>query len=322
MDNQTLEHQLKTYSNRELTILHLACDVGLFRAVCAKNNSVNTISHFLNINEHKIDVLLSALASMHIIEISEDSYKLLIDVNGKDEWMGQNQVSSNGIYQELITGILRDDRDSHKPFFDNLSDIETRIFHAGLYPVSYSFASSLVEKMDFSGYTHLLDVGCSNGAYSIAILQKYPSIRASLFDLPIACEVAEELLEQNNLSDRATIIEGDFLEQNLPVGADLILVSRIIHDWPDNIALDLLMKCHYVLEQTNGTLVIHEEMLWETKDGPKEVAISSVALVANVPGARARSQREIIALAQEAGFMFVKSIQVNDTFTALKFLCS
>jgi len=53
-------------------------------------------------------------------------------------------------------------------------------------------------------------------------------------------------------------VGGDFLEQELPSGYDVLTFVRVLHDWPSDVAAMLLRKAHGALPPA-GTLIICEE---------------------------------------------------------------
>lgn len=93
----------------------------------------------------------------------------------------------------------------------------------------------------------LMDVGGGEGAFLIQAAKRAPDLRLRLFDLPAVADRARQRLEAEGLSDRAEIFGGDFRQNQLPDGADLISLVRIIHDHDDDVALAILKVVHAAL---------------------------------------------------------------------------
>ena len=63
------------------------------------------------------------------------------------------------------------------------------------------------------------------------MLQKNPGLTAIVFDRPEVLKVAEEMGKQYGVLDRVEFVAGDMFADELPGGADVILLSNILHDW-------------------------------------------------------------------------------------------
>ncbi|MBV9228937.1 MAG: hypothetical protein JOZ18_06460 [Chloroflexi bacterium] len=88
-------------------------------------------------------------------------------------------------------------------------------------------AEAAIAVYDFTPYTHVVDIGGGTGMFLSLLLQKYPQMRATLFELPTACEQAREYLQQAGVAERCEVVSGNFLLDDLPGGADLYLLSLI-----------------------------------------------------------------------------------------------
>ncbi|MGI9054990.1 MAG: methyltransferase, partial [Pyrinomonadaceae bacterium] len=86
----------------------------------------------------------------------------------------------------------------------------------------------LAEKFDFSNYKNLLDVGGGTGATSIALCEKNPHLKATVFDLPENIEKAHEFISQSGLQNRIELIGGDLTKDALPDGFDIALLANLL----------------------------------------------------------------------------------------------
>ena len=78
---------------------------------------------------------------------------------------------------------------------------------------------------------HLLDVGGGTGLYSIAWLQQHPHLRATVWDRPHVLSVAQEMAHEYGVADRLECVAGDMFADAVPEGAEVCLLSNILHDW-------------------------------------------------------------------------------------------
>lgn len=86
----------------------------------------------------------------------------------------------------------------------------------------------LAENFDFSVYKNLLDVGGGAGAMSIGLCEKWPHLKATVFDLPENIERARGFVARRNLSERIKCVAGDLTEDGLPGGFDAALLANLL----------------------------------------------------------------------------------------------
>lgn len=110
---------------------------------------------------------------------------------------------------------------------------------------------------DFSRYRRILDIGGNSGEFVLQICRRYPGISATVFDLPLVCDIGEAYLRSEPEADRITFIKGNALTDELPKGFDLITFKSMLHDWPDKEAKQFMTRASQSLE-SGGTLLIFE----------------------------------------------------------------
>ncbi len=164
---------------------------------------------------------------------------------------------------------------------------------------SRNIAPILAERVPLSRARLLLDVGGGTGLYSIACLQKNPHLRAVVWDRPEVLKVAAEMATTYGVADRLECRPGDMFRDPLPPGADVVLLSNVLHDWDVPECRALVRRCAADLPP-GGLLLIHDVFLNDALDGPLPVALYSAALFCLTEG-RAYSAAEYRAWLTEAG---------------------
>jgi SAM-dependent methyltransferase len=164
----------------------------------------------------------------------------------------------------------------------------------------------LLEGFDFRNHHVLVDVGGGQGALLVAVLQGHTGLRGVLFDVPEAVLDAPALLESSGVKNRCQIRTGSAFEF-IPPGGDVYLMSRVLHDWPDEKALVLLRNCRKVLPH-DGVLLVREAVLAEGSL-PPALAQRDLIMMA-MTGGRERTEDEWRGLLREAGFV-VRRIWTN-----------
>jgi hypothetical protein len=126
---------------------------------------------------------------------------------------------------------------------------------------------------------------------------------AALFDLPHALEGGRRTIEQAGLADRCEVASGDFFV-SVPEGADLYLLSRVIHDWNDEKAVAIL-KVVRAAVAPHGRLVLLETMLQPTVP-PIYPLLSDLNMLARTGGCE-RTEAEYRSLYRAAGFELTRA---------------
>ncbi|XP_060919108.1 acetylserotonin O-methyltransferase 2 isoform X3 [Labrus mixtus] len=92
---------------------------------------------------------------------------------------------------------------------------------------------------NLSCFENIVDLGGCTGALAREMAKAYPSSSVTVFDLPQVVEAAQTHFCQEN--DAVVFQTGDFFSGEIPP-ADLYVLARIIHDWPEEKCLTLLKK--------------------------------------------------------------------------------
>ena len=112
-----------------------------------------------------------------------------------------------------------------------------------------------------SQQTLVVDIGGSYGGMSIALAQKYTSIRCIVQDKSDVVRNGRERLP-HDVKDRVLFMEHDFFSVQPSKGADVYLLRWILHDWSDKYAAQILRALIPALKRSAkivlGELVVPE----------------------------------------------------------------
>jgi predicted O-methyltransferase YrrM len=158
-----------------------------------------------------------------------------------------------------------------------------RHFTLALAGRAKNVAPLLAANVDLSIARLLVDVGGGTGIYSIACLQRNPRLKAIVWDRPEVLKVAAEMGAAYGVSDRLELVPGDMFTDAMPPGADIVLLSNILHDWDRPQCQDLVARCAASLAP-GGRLLIHDVFLNDALDGPLSVALYSAAVFSVTEG--------------------------------------
>ena len=153
-----------------------------------------------------------------------------------------------------------------------------------------------VESYDYSGKHLVVDVGGGRGDLISSVLVANPSMEGILYDLPQGSAEARSVLQSKGVENRCRIKTGSFFD-SIPAGGDVYVLSRILHDWPDDKAATILANCRKAIKD-DGTLLIRDYVL---SDGDVQGSTLDVTMLI-MTGGEERTESDWKSLLQSAGF--------------------
>lgn len=100
---------------------------------------------------------------------------------------------------------------------------------------------TLAAALDWSALGSVVDVGGGTGAFLAGLLARFPGLRGTLLDRPEVVAQAPALLAAAGVTDRCTVVGGDFF-RSVPGGADAYLLKTVLPGWDDQRAGLLLRR--------------------------------------------------------------------------------
>lgn len=173
-------------------------------------------------------------------------------------------------------------------------------------------AEDTLATVDLSDVGGVLDIGGGTGAFLTAVGAAHPDLKMTLFDLPTVAPAATERFEVAGLAERTQIVTGSFRDDPLPHGADLISLVRVLYDHADETVLALLKSAYETLPE-GGRILISEPMTGGQTPQRAGDAYFALYCMAMRTG-RARSQSQIAALLEQAGFGQIQTPKARRPF--------
>lgn len=187
------------------------------------------------------------------------------------------------------------------PIFSSFfkDDASMREFLMGMHGFGMLTSPRIVDAIDLGRFKHWVDLGGATGHLAIAACERYPALRATVFDLPVAVPLAREITAASNVHDRIDVVGGDFFVDDLPP-ADLYSLGRIIHDWSEE-KIGVLLTRIYDALPSGGGLVVAEKIIADSKAGPRWAQMQDINMLIVTEG-RERTLNEYEQLLTDAGF--------------------
>jgi hypothetical protein len=137
-----------------------------------------------------------------------------------------------------------------------------------------------------------------------AVLERHPTMRGVLFDLPAVGERARTETAAGGLTGRCQVVGGSFFEA-VPTGADAYLLRHIIHDWDDERSVTILRHCRAAMGP-GGRLLVVEGVVPPGNEPSVSKRYDLSMLV--VVGGMERTEGEYRALFAASGFRLTRIV--------------
>ncbi len=203
-----------------------------------------------------------------------------------------------------------------KPFFDYLGDDPefAEHFNQAMTAMSAIAADAVADAYDFSGIRRLVDVGGGHGHLLSRILERFPKVRGTLFDLPNVVEGAKPALRKAGLLERCDVAGGSFFE-SVPAG-DAYIAKNIIHDWDDDHARTILKNMRTAMDGRGKVLLV--ELVIVPKDKELNAVMIDLEMLHATHGGRERTEDEFARLFESAGLKLNRLIPTKSPFRVLE----
>ena len=173
-------------------------------------------------------------------------------------------------------------------------------FIAAMHDRAVRQAPAVVEQIDLSQVTRVLDVGGGSGAYAMAFVRANAGISATVFDLPDVVPLTRGYIEREGLSQRVTTAPGDYLKDTLGKDFDLVFLSAIIHSNSPQENAELILKCARAL-RPGGRVVVQDFIMDEERLTPSPGAIFAINMLVGTESGNTYTEAEVSGWMTAAG---------------------
>jgi acetylserotonin N-methyltransferase len=293
-----------------------AVSLGVFDALASGPKLLDALASELQTSRDGLERLLDACIGLQLLDRDERGYR---NTSAATTYLCKRSPHrltgyinySNDVMWKLWGNLENAVREgSHRwkqtfgwdgPIFSNFFHNEgaMREFLMGMHGFGLISSPQVVAAFDLSINHRLVDLGGATGHLAIAACQRYPLLRAIVFDLPDAVGLAKEVVSASDVAERVEVAAGDFFTDPLPEG-DLYALGRILHDWTEEKILRLLGRIFESLPP-QGAVLIAEKLLQEDRTGPRWAQMQDLNMLTCTEG-KERTLAEYEGLLRKVGF--------------------
>ncbi len=296
----------------DLLVCAVAC-LDFFTFLSEGSKTFDEICDKMKIQPRPVDVLVSLLLSMELIEanahrygLAELSAKYLVS-DSPDSLVPyynslKNRPQCLEFHDVLKTGrpagwSSKDKGNSWTKSMQNQEFADT--FTAAMDSRGAFLARKLAETIDVSQHNALLDIAGGSGIYACSIANRNSHLAAAVLEIPPVDLAAKRSIESKGLSAKVNVVAGNMFDE-IPTGYDVHLFANAFHDWDIN-SLKILADNSFESLSTGGFIAVFDAHLNQFKTGPLSVAEYSCLLMHSTEG-KCYSTKEIGDILMSAGF--------------------
>jgi hypothetical protein len=328
MDRETVDLLIRGFQVSRM--LRLVADLGIADQVPSEGSvAVHDLATSCGVLAKPLRRILRALAAFQIFAIGANdavahtprSRLLRTDTPNSMHhaarfWAGRGSWGAWGMLDVAMTDGVPHEAAWNMGRFEYLrrhAD-EARIFDTMMANFPDNRHVAIAEGYDFSRAGLIVDIGGGNGATLRQILARFPTPHGLVFDRDdvISAVTAEDLMQ-----GRISVRSGSFFDA-VPQDADIYLLVRVLHDWPDEDCVRILRNCRAAMGP-HSLLLIGDQIL---EPNPSHVRSTSylvdIQMMAMFGRACERTEAEFRQLLEQSGFSLRRVVHIASPTSILE----
>lgn len=114
----------------------------------------------------------------------------------------------------------------------------------------------------FTGFKKMLDLGGGHGVFALYITQASETLKSVIFDRAPVTDLASQNIKSYEMDERISVMEGDYLKDDIGNGYDLIFASATLNSVKSN-PEPLISKIYNALNPNGYFMSLHDGMTHE-----------------------------------------------------------
>lgn len=298
--------------------LFAASELGIFEALADSPTSLEGLAARTGLTRRAARIIADAMVALGLLERKGDTYRnsevaaAFLTGHGPNDlrpilrhwdkisypaWCEFSEALARGPSREIFEVLASDDK---------LQEVAS----AGIEAMLADPTMALPKTFDFSRHRRLLDIGGGTGSWSIAVVQAYPRLNATILELPAVTEVVRKRVAAAHLAARINVIAGDAMTGTLPAGYDVFLLANLLHYWSPEQNRALLRRVRDVAEP-GSSLLLADFWTDPTHTQPIAAALMAGEFAAHLRNGDVYSVEEVQGWLNDTGWRFIRHAQIS-----------
>ena len=308
----------------EARIVQAAVELGIFDALENSPDDARRIADRLQTDPQATDLLLNALVALKLLNKQANSFSLSESatrylLRRSAHYLGDMIRFDAMLWRswERLPEAVRSGRPVRPDDMYQTDPTETEAFISAMDSLvkARGDCDLLASAFDWTKVTTLLDIGSGPATYPISLCQRFPQLRATVFDLPATLKITARYVNGAGMADRIELIPGDYRGDRIPGSYDVIFLSNIIHgeNYHTNEALIVKLAANL---KPSGRIVVKDHILDDSRANPPVGAIFSLLMLLTTDRGRCYSFAEIKTWMASAGLTQIQQVDLPSPLTS------
>jgi SAM-dependent methyltransferase len=308
----------------EARIVQTAVELQIFDALRDSSQTADQLARTLRLAPQATELILNALAALNLLYKNDEQFSLAeisrqYLLSNSPRYVGGMIHFDASLWScwEKLQQAIRTGKPVRPPdmYQEVAEETETFINAMDSLVKARGDADVIADTLNWSQGRQFLDVGSGPASYPIALCERFPHLRATVFDLPATLKITDRYVRAAGLEQRIELIPGDYRSDPIPGRYDVILLSNVIHGENYQKNESLIRKLTQSLNPA-GRIVIKDHILDTSRSHPAVGAIFSLLMLITTDGGRCYSFNEIAQWMRAAGLNQVQQIDLPSPLTS------
>jgi acetylserotonin N-methyltransferase len=326
------------FSSHILPVVALADEIGVFQLLEQAPLATAEAAGRLGVTDEWAEIVLGVLAALQLVRLQDGRFRnadaahsFLLPSSPYYAGYTLRRFAPRNVWERLKRAIGRPVPDEKEPVGETPAGAPASVYVVRdwkegeyslqraeegtrtMHGLSFAAAVAMARNADFTRVRRLLDVAGGSGGFSIALAQRYPSLRCSVAELPVVCQVTRRYLADYGVEDRVDAVPLNMFFEPWPPGYDAVFFSCVLHDWDLEHRLELMRRSFETLPP-GGTIYIHEMLLEDGANGPLASTLYSLSMRIGTLG-KQFSLPELRVALESRGFVDVSVANTTHYFS-------
>ena len=201
-------------------------------------------------------------------------------------------------------------------------------FNRFMTSLSRSTSRVIVEDYDFGKYSTIVDLGGGQGTLVEEILRY--EMRRSSGASQLQCVVLDrehvirdkdviEYWAHHEFGSHVRLVVGDFFDaRTIPQDADAYMMRMIIHDWNDELSIEILRNVGKAFKEKDTKLLLISQVVADVGNGLRRAHTGVDVNMMVMTGGKERTREEFESILGEAGFKVLRIVPTRCVFSVVE----